>query len=393
MAATLIASSAHAQQPSVRVAGQAVLALTHADPVPGGNALTELRLVQPVVMLRAALAGGRVGLLATANFEGATIGNGELAPGTWGEGFMDRRHPHTYAHELMLVLASAPGTWRGSVAIGKGFVPFGTDDPMSRPALRYPVNHHYSQILERAVIQASAGAGPVTLEVAAFNGDEPERPDQWPNLDRFGDSWAARLSVIPLAGLETQVSHAQVHSPEHRLGAAGDQRKWSVSARWQFPLGQTPVYWLVEWARTSELNEFFVFRSLLIEGAATLGRHQPYARIEQTDRPEEQRVLDPFRSQRPHIENAILGITRWAIVTGGYRLAGPASWGGRLRWVPFAELSLAHVTRVTGSLFDPDGFYGRSTIWSATLGLRLDAGMLQHRMGRYGVFSATSHSH
>ena len=344
-------------------------------------------------MLRAALAGGRVGLLATANFEGATIGDGELAPGTWGEGFMDRRHPHTYAHELMLVFASAPGTWRGSAAIGKGFVPFGTDDPMSRPTLRYPVNHHFSQILERAVIQASAGAGPVTLELAAFNGDEPERPDQWPNLERFGDSWAARLSVIPLAGLETQVSHAHVHSPEHRLGAAGDQRKWSVSARWQGPLGQTPVYGLVEWARTSELNEFFVFRSLLIEGAATLGRHQPYTRIEQTERPEEQRVLDPFRSQRPHIENAILGITRWSIVTGGYRLSGPASWGGRLRWWPFAELSLAHVTLVTGSLFDPNGFYGRSTLWSATLGLRLDAGMLQHRMGRYGVFSATSHSH
>ena len=388
-AATSLASVAHGQQPPVRLAGQAVLALTHADPVPGGNARTELRIVQPVIMLRATGAGGRVGLLATANFEGATMAGGELAPGTWGEGFMDRRHPHTFAHELMLVIASAPGRWRGSAAFGKGFVPFGTDDPMSRPALRYPVNHHFSQILERAVIQAGVGAGPVTLEVGVFNGDEPERPSQWPNLERLGDSWAARFTVVPLASLETQVSHARVHSPEHRLGAAGDQRKWSVSARWD----DTRRYGLIEWARTSELNNFFVFTSLLVEGAAKLGRHHPYARLEQTERPEEQRVLDPFRSQRPHIENAILGITRWSIVTGGYRLSGPASWGGRLRWWPFAELSLARVTLVTGSLFDPDGFYGRSTLWSATLGLRLDAGLVQHRMGRYGVFSPTSHSH
>ena len=27
---------------------------------------------------------------------------GELAPGDWGEGFVDRRHPHTYLHELVL---------------------------------------------------------------------------------------------------------------------------------------------------------------------------------------------------------------------------------------------------------------------------------------------------
>ena len=377
----------------VRVAGQAVVALTRADPVPGDSALTELRVVQPVVMFRAAAAGGRLALLATANLEGATLKDGELAPGTWGEGFMDRRHPHTYAHELLVVVATAPGRWRGGAAFGKGFVPFGTDDPMSRAPLRYPVNHHFSQILERAVLQGSVGAGPVTLEVATFNGDEPEHPGQWPNLDRFGDSWAARLTVIPRAGVEAQVSHARVHSPEHRLGAAGDQRKWSVSGRWDRPLGRTPLYALVEWARTSELNDFFVFRSVLAEAAGTLGRHQPYARIEQTERPEEQRLLDPFRSQRPHIENSILGITRWTIVTAGYRLAGPGSWGGRLRLWPFVELSHARVTTITGSFFVPDDFYGRSTLWSATLGVRLDAGMLQHRMGRYGVFSATTHAH
>ncbi|MGH7534357.1 MAG: hypothetical protein ACREMG_02100, partial [Gemmatimonadales bacterium] len=75
---------------------------THADPVPGGAALAELRLTQPVLRLQAATADGRLRLTATGNLEGLTIPHGELTPGAWGEGFSDRRHPHTYVHELML---------------------------------------------------------------------------------------------------------------------------------------------------------------------------------------------------------------------------------------------------------------------------------------------------
>ena len=72
-----------------------------ADPVPGGDGLAELRIVQPALMLQAD-GPARLSLLATLNLEGATIGEGELTPGAWGEGFVDRRHPHTYLHELLL---------------------------------------------------------------------------------------------------------------------------------------------------------------------------------------------------------------------------------------------------------------------------------------------------
>ena len=51
---------------------------------------------------------------------------------------------------------------------------------MVRPFLRYPVNHHLAQILERAVAIAAVRAGPVLAEAGLFNGDEPERPGQWP---------------------------------------------------------------------------------------------------------------------------------------------------------------------------------------------------------------------
>ena len=353
--------------------------------------MAELRVVQPVAMLRAATAAGRLSLLATLNLEGVTLAGGELGPGTWGEGFMDRRHPHTYAHELLIIGRTAPGSrWRAGFAAGKGFVPFGTDDPMSRPPLRYPVNHHFSQILERAVVQASGGTGALTLELATFNGDEPEKPSQWPNFERFGDSWSARLTVNPLPGLEAQGSFAHVRSPEHRGGAGPDQDKWSASTRWERALGTTPVYGLLEWSRTSELDGVFVFQSWLLEGAATLGRHQPYARLERTERPEEQRLTDPFRSQRPHTDDSILGITRWTVLTAGYRLEGP---GRHVRLWPFAEVSHANVITVTGLTFDPVDFYGSSSIWSVSVGLRLDAGMLRHRMGRYGVFPESPHSH
>ena len=34
---------------------------------------------------------------------------------------------------------------------------------------------------------------------------------------------------------------------------------------------------------------------------------------------------------------------------------------------------------------DPNEFYGSNNIWSVSAGIRLDAGMLHERMGRYGV--------
>ena len=90
---------------------------------------------------------------------------------TWGEGFIDRRHPHTYLHELMFsfddLLGKVDGAARLSLAAGKGFAPFGTDDPMVRPVLRYPVNHHLAQILERAVAILGVSSGPVMQSRAA----------------------------------------------------------------------------------------------------------------------------------------------------------------------------------------------------------------------------------
>jgi hypothetical protein len=389
---SFLPTTSAAQFPSwLQVGAHAVALYTGVDPVAGGRSLGEVRVVQPVLMAHLAFSE-RIRLLATFNFEGLTIPGGELTPGDWGEGFIDRRHPHTYVHELMLsaddVLGSVDGDARVSLSVGKGFAPFGTDDPMSRPVLRYPVNHHLSQILERAVAIVGGRMGPIMLEGGLFNGDEPERPGQWPRVARFGDSWSGRLSAQPFPALELQGSYAKVHSPEHRPGSGTDQHKESLSARWDGEEERVPLYGLLEWSRTSEADGFFVFHSFLAEGAWTRGRSRLHYRFERTDRPEEERTLSPFRSIRPHLENSILGTTRWTIHTLGYtfRMSDAAS---TLDALPFLELSRGRVTDVGGGLFDVLDFYGKSTFWSASFGVRLSFGMPMHRMGRYGVAEPT----
>lgn len=373
MPAVLLSGRVTAQRVTAEWGVQAIPAFTETTIVPGGRSLGELRIVQPTAMLHVAALGGRLRLIGTVDFEKYTIPHGELSPGSWGESFMDRRHPHTLVHELMLV----GGGQRVYLAAGKGFVPFGTDDPMSRPTVRFPVNHHLSQILERAVVLAGVRVGPATLEGSLFNGDEPVSPGSWPAWDRFGDSWSVRLGVSPVPGLETQASYARVKSPEDRGGAAPADRKWSASARWE----RNRWYGEIEWARTSTADGFFVFPSVLAEGAVTLGRHRPYVRLERSDRPEEERTFSSrFRTRRPLIDNSILGITRWTVVTGGDAL--DLTWGA-LRYTPFVEASWIGIARVGGGVFDPATFYGRTHGAAVTIGIRLATGMHMPRMGRY----------
>ena len=368
------AGTVAAQHLQVDWGAQAIPTATETNVVPGNRSLGELRVVQPLAMLGVSGFDGRIRFIATLDFEKYTIAHGELAPGDWGEGFEDRRHPHTLVHELMLVFGSS----RIFAGAGKGFVPFGTDDPMTRPVVRYPVNHHLSQILERAVGFAGVRAGPVILEGGLFNGDEPVSPGSWPSVSRFGDSWATRLTMLPVTGLEAQISYAFVHSPENRPGAGPDDAKLSASVRWE----RGRWYGLVEWAQTRTAGGAFVFRSGLAEGALTLGSQRPYLRIERSDRPEEERLFaSPFRTRRPLFENSILGITRWTVVTAGDAME--LRRGRRLRLAPFVEGSYLGIARVGGGVFDPTIQYGRTKGFEVSAGVRLAAGMRMPRMGRY----------
>ena len=374
---------------------QGIVVVDHSGAIPGGGGLTETRLVQPVLMAVAHGFGNKLGFIATLDFEGATMKGGELTPGAWGEGYVDRRHPHTTVHELNVtandLLGHLDGAGRLSVTIGKGFVPFGTDDPMSRPFVRYPVNHHLSQLLERAVATLQYDLGPVTVEGALFNGDEPTQPSDWPLVRyegrwRFGDSWSARATVRPLTGLELQGSIAHVHSPESRPGAGPDADKMSVSARWDAVTPKGERYALVEYARTSELTGFFVYHTFLAEGLASRRRLRASYRFERTERPEELRLFDLFRTQRPSPDNSILGISRWSLHT--LHVAYDVFLRERkLTIQPFLEGTLGSVASVGGGVFDPAALYGTDKVRAFSVGVLVGWGMVGHRMGRYGALA------
>jgi hypothetical protein len=375
---------------------QGIFVVDYADPIPGGGSLAEARLVQPVLMAIGHGFGNKLGFTATLDLEALTIPGGELTPGVWGEGFVDRRHPHTIVHELNVVVNDVLGHLDGkgqlSFVLGKGFVPFGSDDPMSRPFERYPVNHHLSQILERAVAIAQYDIGPVTVEGSLFDGDEPTGPYDWPLIRtdqhtwRFGDSWSGRATVRPIGGLEVQGSVAHVHSPENRQGGGPDADKMSVSAHWDDVAAAGERYALVEYARTSELSAFFIYHTLLAEGMISRGRWQVSYRFESTERPEEVRLVDQFRTQRPSPDNSILGISRWSLNTLHIAYDGE-SRRHKFEFQPFIEGTLGHVARVGGGIFDPMSLYGTDQVRALNIGVLVGWGMRGHRMGRYGALA------
>ena len=124
---------------------------------------------------------------------------------------------------------------RASLAAGKGFTPFGTDDPMMRPFVKYPVNHHHAQIIERVQVLGALSAGTpdrgVALEHAFFNGDEPVGPFVGPQWDRVGDSRTTRLTLMPWRGVELQGSRAFVRSPPIASNAPRRKTTWGWSGR------------------------------------------------------------------------------------------------------------------------------------------------------------------
>ena len=366
---------------------QAIPLVTRANPSAGGTLVSQAVLSQVVAMLRGSFADGHGTLAATLDAEGITMSNGELNTGGYGEGFVDRRHPHTYVHELMVSGLARVGPLHWSASAGRGFAPFGTDDPMMRPIVKFPINHHLAQILERATVIIAARRGPVVVEGATFGGEEPSYPSALPRASRFGDSWSLRASVIPVAGLELQASHARVASPEESSGIGLNQRKQSVSARAIAPDGAR--YLLVEWERTTERDavrsrDVFGYGSVLAEGAVTTGPFGLALRLEQSERPEEDRLAEPFRTPRPSTDLSINGLTRWRTVT--LHVSGPVQGRGFLVGSPFIELArLSAEPRNPQSLFTPERLYGTAHFAMLTAGIRMRIGGAHARMGRYGV--------
>ena len=383
--AALAAARDSAPAQSVSVMAQAIPVVTRADPTATRAALSEGYVSQPAVMAHGEWNWLRA--VATLNLEGLTLARGELSTGANGEGFVDRRHPHTYAHELLAGAQASVVGVVGSMFAGRGFAPFGSDDPMVRPFEKYPVNHHLSQVLERVVAIGALRRGPAIVEVGTFNGDEPVSPSSAPHFSRFGDSWAARGTVLPVSGLELSASAASVKSPEVAAGSGVDQRKASVVARFERVGMSDWRYAMAEWARTDERAAGRLTTRLgswLGEAAACRAGMIAAARLERTDRPEEEAQTDPFRTPRPPIDLSNLGVSRWTTLT--LSLSSPALLWRFLSGRPFVEV--ARIAAAPGDppgLFDANRRYGASRMWMLSAGVRLRSGAMHARMGRYGV--------
>jgi hypothetical protein len=295
--------------------------------------------------------------------------------------------------------------------------------PDDAPVHALPVNHHLAQLLERYVAIGGVRVGgprfgDLAVEATTFGGDEPQGPWAWPRASRFGDSWALRATVRPGVGrggdgpsaghgahagpsgaaplpLELSASLAHVASPEDVLGAGLDQHKTSAAARWASgaALGAAGLggrgdgaYALAEWARTDErrnARRAFRYESVLVEAAGRRRGVELAARWERTARPEEERLVDPFRTVRPHNEFNLLGLTEWRTVTA---TAAVPLRAGALGLLPFVEAARAVPRELRRpSAFEPRAFYGAGVLWTAVVGLRFGAGVPHPRMGRYGV--------
>lgn len=377
-------------RPRDSVSAMVTLVGTAVMPALSGRTRSELLATQPMLMLR-----GRhrnvISYAAIANFERWTMPDGEAVAGIWGEGFMDRRHPHTMLHEAMLTMEARVHGVDLSVAGGKGFVPFGTDDPMVRPLVKYPANHHLAQVMERVQLLAAVRlGGRVSVEGALFHGDEPLGTTSAPQWARFADSRALRVTAWPTATLEVQFSEARLRSPEFVRADGLDHAKRSASLRLA-PGSGALRYLLAEWARTTESyggRDLFSYGSGLVEATVQHAAWSATVRGEQTSRPEEERLLDPFRTARPPNHLTIQGITRWRIAAAQVARALPSI--AAVHASAFAEVSRAVSSpRLRPVLLDPRNISGSDRAWHLSIGIRAGAGAMPSRVGRYGAATPT----
>jgi hypothetical protein len=356
---------------------------------------TEAYLTQAAAMVNLESPGSTVVLRTTLNFEGLTQEDGELTFGGWGEGFIDKRHPHTLLHELMLSLNLwdfAGGAL--SLSAGKGFAPYGTDDPMSRPGSKYPTNHHLSQALERWTVNGVYLNGPWSVEAGVFGGSEPEGPYDLSNIESFGDSWSARLAYriggtgtsAPWELSASTASIAETHDGEKERTAL-----YNAAVRHNARFGITSLYALLEGSVSEPEGADEGYFSVLGETMLSAAGHQPYLRLEFATRPEYDREGAPGEEgffRYDHDEHAH-GATRWLIGSLGYAYE-LTNFPASVR--PFGEVQYHRVWEERGGI-TPEALFGTDRFWSATLGFRLFFGGGPMRMGSYGVLDDMTTMH
>ena len=267
---------------------------------------------------------------------------------------------------------------------------------MSRPVIKYPTNHHLSQILERWTLNAIYTTPLWAIEVGVFGGNEPEGPWDFSNVESFANSWSTRLSrhfgtgSMHIWTWEVAASFADVK--EERDDGLPDRntRLFNAMLRHEKDYGSSHVYGMLEGSWSDADNDDGYF-SILGEASVQRGAHKPYARVEYASRPEYPREGSRATSEFFRYEHDAdpLGSTRWLSLTAGYGIsATQLPYGIR----PYIEAQWHNVRSDEGGI-QPATLYGRSSFLSLSAGFRVFLGGDQMRMGAYGVLDAMTLMH
>ena len=156
--------------------------------------------------------------------------------------------------------------------------------------------------------------------------------------------------------------------------------------------GRGGHYVLLEWGRTEELNdgdEVIELNTALAEASVWRDGWRTGLRLERTTRPEEDRIDGIFRSQWPHADQTIYGMTRWVMASANVSRVVTLH---RFSATPILEVGRQWAKPlIEPAFFTPKDLFGSEKLWSFSLGIRLTAGEPHKRMGRYGAAELTQH--
>jgi hypothetical protein len=265
---------------------------------------------------------------------------------------------------------------------------------MSRPAVKYPTNHHLSQILERFTLNGVYSSPRFSAEVGVFGGNEPTGPYDFSNAESFANSWSTRLAArfgAPEMGVfPWELSGSYGYVVEEHDGEEYVTRLYNAALRHEAMTRAGRTYGLLE-ASMSDPAHHDGYFSILAEGSVTRGVHIPYARVEYATRPEYPREGAPGTADffRYDHDDEPIGSTRWLIAVAGYGLeATSLPFSAR----PFVEVQWNRVSADDGGI-EPEDLFGRSSFFGLTAGFRLFLGGEPMRMGAYGVLDAATFMH
>lgn len=244
------------------------------------------------------LGAGRLGLRAMLSAEPWTIGShgyplllqtGETADGV--TPLVDRQHPHDLFMELAATY-SVPVSTDGSVFVYLGLP---GEPALGPPTFMHrfsgmenpeaPLGHHWLDSTHITYGVATVGwiRGGLKLEGSVFTGREPDqnRDDiESPKMD----SWSLRISWNPSPDWAFQVSRGHLNSPE-QLEPEVDTDRTTASAIYNRSLPRGNWQTTFAWGRNAK-DSGETTDSLLLESAATRGRHTLFGRAERQENDE-----------------------------------------------------------------------------------------------------------